>query len=192
MMKGFIITAIALMGLTACNNAGSDKANDNTDSASSVQANTATPNAGGESSVSDVVAKYLDLKNALAADNGNDAASAGKELLSALGRIDSSGITEAQKKTLADAGTDAREHAEHISQNGANIAHQREHFAMLSQDVYDLTKAFGSGGQTLYKDYCPMYNDKKGAYWDSEMKDIKNPYLGKEMPTCGEVKEEIK
>ena len=37
-----------------------------------------------------------------------------------------------------------------------------------------------------------MANDKKGAFWISESKEIKNPYLGKKMPTCGEVKEEIK
>jgi len=30
------------------------------------------------------------------------------------------------------------------------------------------------------------------ATWLSETKEIKNPYLGKKMPTCGEVKEEMK
>ncbi|MDQ6756917.1 MAG: DUF3347 domain-containing protein, partial [Bacteroidota bacterium] len=43
-----------------------------------------------------------------------------------------------------------------------------------------------------YKDFCPMYNNNKGAIWLSEVKDIKNPYLGKKMPTCGNMKEEIK
>ena len=37
-----------------------------------------------------------------------------------------------------------------------------------------------------------MYNNKKGAFWLSETKEIKNPYLGKAMPTCGTIKEEIK
>jgi hypothetical protein len=36
-----------------------------------------------------------------------------------------------------------------------------------------------------------MYNDKKGAIWLSETKEIKNPYYGKKMLTCGNVKEEI-
>ena len=45
--------------------------------------------------------------------------------------------------------------------------------------------------QTLYKDFCPMYSDGKGATWLSETKEIKNPYLGKKMPTCGSMKEEI-
>ena len=62
---------------------------------------------------------------------------------------------------------------------------------MLSKDVYDLVKAFG-GGQVLYKNFCPMYNDKKGAIWLSETKTIKNPYYGKKMLTCGSVQEELK
>jgi hypothetical protein len=62
---------------------------------------------------------------------------------------------------------------------------------MLSQDMIALVKAAGNS-KTLYKDFCPMYNNKKGAFWLSETKEIRNPYYGKEMPRCGEVKEEIK
>jgi len=61
----------------------------------------------------------------------------------------------------------------------------------MSEDVYALVKAFG-GGQSLYHDYCPMYNDGKGALWLSETKAINNPYFGKEMPHCGNVEEMIK
>ena len=86
---------------------------------------------------------------------------------------------------------DAKEHAEHISNNAAKINHQREHFDMLSQDVYDFVKAFPAG-QTLYRDHCPMYNDGKGAMWLSETREIKNPYYGKKMITCGSIKEAIK
>ena len=62
---------------------------------------------------------------------------------------------------------------------------------MLSKDVYDLVKTFGAG-KPLYQDFCPMYNDKKGATWLSETKEIKNPYLEQKMPTYGTVKEVIK
>jgi hypothetical protein len=37
-----------------------------------------------------------------------------------------------------------------------------------------------------------MHNNKKGAIWFSETKEIKNPYLGSKMLTCGEIQEEIK
>ena len=61
---------------------------------------------------------------------------------------------------------------------------------MLSEVVYDLVKNFG-GGRPLYHDHCPMARDKQGAMWISEMKEIKNPYFGAEMPACGTVEEVI-
>jgi len=99
-------------------------------------------------------------------------------------------MSAGQKKSFEDIADDAKEMAEHISTNAGKIAHQREHFDMLSKDMYDVVKTFGAG-QTLYQDFCPMYNNKKGATWLSETKDIKNPYLGKEMPDCGSVKETL-
>lgn len=142
-------------------------------------------------SVKDIVEHYLLLKNALANDKTKDAAAAGKKIVDAMGGLDKSLLTAGQKKLYEDVEDDAREHAEHIGENAGKIEHQREHLAMLSKDVYDLVKAFGSK-QVLYKDFCPMYNDKKGAMWLSETKTIKNPYYGKKMFTCGSVQEEIK
>ncbi len=142
-------------------------------------------------SIKGIVEHYLHLKNALANDKTKDAAAAGKEIVVAMGTVDKSLFTADQKKLYEDVEDDAKEHAEHIGENAGNIEHQREHFDMLSKDVYDLVKAFGSG-QVLYKDFCPMYNDKKGAMWLSETKTVKNPYYGKQMSTCGSIQEEIK
>lgn len=142
-------------------------------------------------SMKEMVEHYLQLKNALASDKTKDAAAAGKEIVDAMGKLDKSLLTADQKKLYEDVEDDAREHAEHINANAGNIEHQREHFDILSKDVYDLVKAFGSG-QVLYKDFCPMYNEKKGAMWLSEVRAIKNPYYGKKMPTCGSVQEELK
>jgi len=141
-------------------------------------------------SIKKIVEKYLQLKNALVKDNTKDAAASGKEIVEAMETLDKSFLKDEQKKIYEDVEDDAREHAEHIGENAGNIEHQREHFDMLSNDLYDLVKEFGSG-QILYKDFCPMYNDKKGAIWLSETKEIKNPYYGKKMVTCGSVKEEI-
>ncbi|MBC7511422.1 MAG: DUF3347 domain-containing protein [Ferruginibacter sp.] len=138
-----------------------------------------------------MVSQYLQIKNGLADDNGKDAASAGNAFVVSMDKMPEAPLTAAQKKIWDGLFDDAKEMAEHIGKNADKLEHQREHFDMLSQDMYDMVKAFG-GGQTLYQDFCPMYNDKKGATWLSETKEIKNPYLGKKMPTCGSVKEEIK
>lgn len=191
-MKQFLLIAAAgITILSACsNNSGNNASKKDGDSslakqsATTTETKTTTP-------VKDIVAGYLQLKNALTNDNGKDAAAAGDVLTTAFQKFDKSTLTAEQKKAYEDVEDDAREHAEHIGKNASNVPHQREHFDMLSKDVYALVKTFG-GGQTLYQDFCPMYNDGKGATWLSELKEIKNPYLGKNMPDCGSVKEELK
>lgn len=203
MKKYFVIVlAIAVVVLAACNSSNNNSAASQTDtnkdtaSVAHQMQDTMPPgmnmNNTSTVSVKDVIAAYLQMKNAFTNDNTNDAATAGKSLQAAFINLDTKTLSADQQKTINDITDDAKEHAEHIGVNGGNIAHQREHFDMLSKDMADLVKTLGTGGQTLYKDFCPMYNNQKGAYWFSETKEIKNPYLGKAMPTCGVMKEEIK
>jgi hypothetical protein len=162
------------------------------DAGSTIPMRPAAPGSTAAFSPNEIIAGYIQLKNTLAADNGKDAASAGNTLLTILAKSDTMSLQPGQKKIYAEIADDIRENAEHIGANATKIAHQREHFVMISQDVADLVKVFGSGGRTLYKDFCPMANDGKGATWISEVKEIKNPYLGSKMPDCGSVKETIK
>ncbi len=142
-------------------------------------------------SIKEIVSHYLHIKNALANDNGGDAADAAKEMESAMSKMDKSLLTASQKKVYNAIEDDLKDHAEQIGKNGDKIEHQRSHFAMMSEDAFDLVKAFG-GGQPMYHDHCPMYNENKGAMWLSEVREIKNPYLGAMMPACGKVVEVIK
>ena len=193
-MKSIFMFLFAAIGFAACNNdtkTASKSAITKTDTSTTTD-NRPTPLKTKEAaSVDGLLTAYLQIKNALAADNANEAAAGGKAFVAALGRVDKSAMTADQQKMFDETADDAKEMAEHIGKSADKIAHQREHFEMLSEDVFDMVKTF-KPAQTLYKDYCPMYNNGKGASWISETKDIKNPYLGKKMPTCGEVKEEMK
>jgi len=44
--------------------------------------------------------------------------------------------------------------------------------------------------KTVYLEFCPMADDNKGSFWLSYDKVISNPFFGKSMLTCGEVKKE--
>ena len=191
MKNTFFGIAITAISFVACNSDNLAK-DSNQKSADTTQTNVQSTSAGTKdtASIREIVSGYLQLKNALVTDNGKEAANAGKAISETMKNFKKATLNPAQKKAYEDVEDDIKEHAEHIGENGDKIAHQREHFEMLSKDIYDLVKTFG-GGQTLYKDYCPMYNDRKGATWISETKEIKNPYLGKKMPTCGSVKEVI-
>jgi hypothetical protein len=142
-------------------------------------------------SINGIVDHYLHVKNALANDNGSEAAEGAKALKKSADEFDKSLLTAEQKKVFDDVSEDLLEHAEHISKNGNDISHQREHFSKMSDDIYSLVTAFG-GGRELYSDFCPMYNDNKGAHWVSEMQEVRNPYFGAAMLKCGKIEEIIK
>ncbi len=141
-------------------------------------------------SISPIVTDYLSLKNALASDNDKAAANAGKKLLGTLNKVDMKTIPADKHKEFMEIFESAKENAEHIGENAGKIDHQREHLASLSEDLKDLVSLFGTS-QTLYQDHCPMFNDGKGAVWLSESKEIKNPYYGSKMISCGKVQQTI-
>jgi hypothetical protein len=151
---------------------------------------TTAPVAVANFSIADIVSNYIKMKNALTKDDAKSAADAGKAIVVAMAKLDVSTLDAAKKKAYMDVADDAKENSQHIGDNAGKIDHQREHFAMLSKDIADLVKTFDTG-QKLYQDYCPMYDDGKGAIWISEIKEIKNPYFGSKMLTCGSMKKEL-
>lgn len=185
--------AVVAITLSACGDNNNSTSTADTKSDSATTTTTATTNAAENqnASVDEAVTAYLQLKNALTTDDSKEAAVAGKQLQDAIVKLDNASFAAEQKTVYDEVKEEIKEHAEHIGSNGDKIAHQREHFDMLSNDMYDLVKAV-KPSQALYKDHCPMFNDKKGAIWLSEVKEIKNPYYGKKMLTCGKQQEEIK
>lgn len=186
-MKTMILSlAVSSMIFVACNNKGSNE---------SVSEKTEPIAAEGQASTnnipaSEILTAYLKLKNALTNDNDKEAAAAGTDLVKAFKEVDKTKLNAEQVRIFTDVEADAIEHAEHIASNAGNLVHQREHFETLSADVYDLVKVTGAG-KTMYYTHCPMYNNNKGANWLSETKEVKNPYLGQAMLTCGTVNEEL-
>ncbi|MCM4154386.1 DUF3347 domain-containing protein [Gramella sp. AN32] len=142
----------------------------------------------GKGSPDAILDNYLKIKNALVADNQAEAANAGGLLVANFEEFDSSNYSSEEQQELTDIIEDAREHAEHISESP--MEHQREHFDILSKDVIDMIAITGTN-QKLYQDFCPMYNNSKGAQWLSATQEIKNPYMGSKMMDCGKVQKEI-
>ncbi len=140
------------------------------------------------SATNTIIDNYLQIKNALVTDDQEAAAKAGGDLFDDLEGFDMSTYSSQEQKELTDIIEDAKENAEHISDSP--IEHQREHFDLLSKDLIDMIAITGTD-KKLYQDFCPMYNDNKGAQWLSTTEEIKNPYMGSKMPGCGKVQKEI-
>jgi hypothetical protein len=133
-----------------------------------------------DSSSSQLLQSYYNIKNALVAGNANTASVNAEEFVKTLNAIDPKIIKEATRDALLkDAGN--------ISER-KDIKLQRESFATFSTNMYTLVKAVKLTTEPVYYAYCPM----KKAYWLSNEAAIKNPYYGNMMLTCGSVKETIK
>ncbi|HZX57148.1 MAG TPA: DUF3347 domain-containing protein [Mucilaginibacter sp.] len=140
-----------------------------------------------KSSINAVLKSYLDIKNALAADNSKAANDAAKNFTIALKAVPAGQMDDNQKKVWQQYAEKLRYDGEHIGESDA-IAHQREHFGSLSSNLFAVLKAFKDNELIVYKQYCPMAKQS----WISESSTIKNPYLGKKMPNCGVTKETLK
>ncbi|WP_456377005.1 DUF3347 domain-containing protein [Lutibacter sp.] len=140
------------------------------------------------SATSAIIDSYLQIKNALVKDNKDGAAKGGTMMLTAFADFDMSQLNDTQHKEYMEILEDAKEQAEHIVKSP--IDHQREHFENLSVDVNDLIALLGTD-KTLYQSKCPMAGEGEGAIWLSEYKEIKNPFFGSKMISCGNVEKQI-
>lgn len=120
-----------------------------------------------------VLTGYFDVKNALVSDDAAKAKAAASSLTSLTGAY----AGKLNETLTAISATD-------------DIEAQRAAFETLSINIYGLAKD-GGAGLTVYKQYCPMAFDNKGAYWLSNKKEVLNPFFGASMLRCGSVKETI-
>lgn len=127
-----------------------------------------------------LLTSYYNLKDALVKSNATTASVSAVEFAKALQEMDKEKLkAEDRKSLLAD--------AEAISKTN-DIKVQREKFATLSVNMFELAKTVKLSAEPVYQQYCPM----KKAYWLSNEPAIKNPYYGSQMLTCGKVTETIK
>ncbi len=65
-------------------------------------------------------------------------------------------------------------------------------FQMVSDQLYDLLRVTPLKNAVIFRQYCPMAFDNKGAHWLSDKTEIVNPYFGDEMLHCGAVTDTLK
>ena len=62
---------------------------------------------------------------------------------------------------------------------------------MISANLFDLTRTVRYAEEKVYLLHCPMAFNDTGADWLSNSTEIKNPYFGSKMLTCGSVKDSV-
>jgi Cu(I)/Ag(I) efflux system membrane fusion protein len=136
-------------------------------------------------------ASYLKWKDSLTNDDFAEAQKMATSMKSALDKINMSLFkVDAHNAWMKYQGSlsNSLEHVQHFS----GIEQLRKAFQTVSSTMIDMTNTFKPLAETIYVQHCPMADNNKGADWLSTSKEIKNPYFGSSMLTCGEVTKEIK
>lgn len=131
--------------------------------------------------------KYYTVKNALVKSDAQQTATAAKGVLVALKAVDMTLLNEEAHMEWMTLLTPIKEAATSIS-TSSDVEGQRKYFNVLSDNLIEAVELFGINSDKAYKAHCPMAFDNAGANWLSEIEDIKNPYFGAAMLTCGENK----
>lgn len=132
-----------------------------------------------QSQFSSLLEQYYGIKNALVGGNGANAALQAEAFLKT---ISNPGFKSASQENIKN----LQEDAAAISRT-KDVARQRNYFARFSSNMTVLAKEAQHLAKPIYQLYCPM----KKTTWLSEEKDIKNPYYGSVMLTCGQVTQVI-
>jgi hypothetical protein len=135
---------------------------------------------------------YYHLKDALVLTNDTLATSYAKQIVLQADSLNlkelnaDSSILEMAKANVE---TIAAEAKGLVGESG--IEPKRKSFQMISDNMYDLVRTVRYDREVVYHQFCPMAFNDAGAYWLSKTEDIKNPYFGKKMLSCGEVKDSL-
>ncbi len=115
--------------------------------------------------------KYLAVKDALVSTDPAKAKAAASDFL----KVSKNSSLNTALETIA---------------NTNDVKVQRAAFETLSMNMYSFVKTNGTS-TVLYKQYCPMAFNNKGAFWLASEEEVNNPYFGDVMLHCGSVQETI-
>lgn len=134
---------------------------------------------------------YFELKNALVKDDLKTAKKASEKMKSSLNKINMSLFGADSHNLYMTYNSNLKQELQHLP-HVEKIENARQKFQAISETMVAMSQSFEPLENIIYVQFCPMADNNKGANWISLDKDIKNPYFGKSMLTCGEVSLEIK
>lgn len=132
-----------------------------------------------QTQLSVLLSQYYAIKDALVAGNSTAAATSAQQAVKTLNSIDYRVVSEGNINALV---KDVTAISELI-----DLQKQRGRFANFSNNMTVLAKSVKLSSDPIFQAYCPM----KKAGWLSKDKEIRNPYFGSAMLSCGEVVQTI-
>lgn len=72
-----------------------------------------------------------------------------------------------------------------------DIEAKRRELNVITDALWSLTRTVKYNGEKIFYQHCPMAFKEQGAYWLSSSAAIRNPYMGSDMRSCGEVADSV-
>ena len=142
------------------------------------------------SQLNEIFNAYLPFSEALVNANVEKAHREAENLLSAINKVDMRLLKEeAHGEWMSD--LKVLTSAVKSIMDANNMSTLRKILPVLSDQLYQSLVKFQveTGG---FRMFCPMAFETHGAYWLSGTEDIRNPYMGHDMLTCGSVEQKLK
>ncbi len=130
---------------------------------------------------------YLELKDALVAGDAEKVSTFATTTSEEMKAIPQNDLDKMLKTHLSK----SIEMLDAIASN-SDLENQRSHFVILNENLVAIAMNLEGVDDTLYVQKCPMANNNKGAVWLSTKEEIRNPYYGDAMLTCGSVIDSLK
>lgn len=182
-----VICCLSVGMLTACHNSSTENKEQPQETAAPKAAPTSVLTKEGTNELIVLLGNYYALKDAFVASDAHKTITTATALNASVDSLmkmvkDTSYNVDAYMKDIKSA-------SQEIMTTDQDIEKQRVPFEKISDAVYALLKNAQLKNAGVYRQYCPMAFDDKGAYWLSNEEKIRNPYFGDKMLTCGEVTE---
>lgn len=191
-----IILAASTISFMSCgdNTSNNNKKEETTAPAAPAKAPESSLGEAGTGKLMSVVNDYYTLKDALVATNAAKADEAATKLGASVDTMIAYTRTDsANGKNLKPyLDTMAMKTKAILAVKDETCEQKRIPFEKVSDAMFAMLKAANLKNAGVYRQYCPMAFNEKGAYWLSNETEIKNPYYGKKMLECGEVTDSLK
>lgn len=129
-----------------------------------------------------VLPSYFNIKNALVLGNATEVSEYSKNLLESIVSINESDLNNMGKLHFS-----RLEELLGKVASSEDLKYQRDIFIELNENMVPIVMNIGGMENPVYIQKCPMANNNKGAFWISSEKEIRNPYYGEQMMTCGSI-----
>lgn len=142
------------------------------------------------SNVQRILDGYYSVKDAMVTSDAAQVKTAAEALLGIITEFDTNGLDDSIAVRLTSEVDAIRYGTQNVAE-AETIEAQREYLPALTENMVGLVTHYQVTNQPVYKQYCPMAFNDKGAFWLSSSDSVINPYFGDMMLRCGEVVESL-